>query len=311
MKNKSTLILGGVFLLLVVIFLFTSLHPKEVTRGATPLFKGQTPVIDKLELLNPRGDNIVLEKQNEVWSITKPVAYKASPEVITQVLEGFNGVMIDGVVTSDPNEKSRFGVEDSTAVRLKVTGGGKTVLDILIGRYAPDLSHTYVRKYGKNDIELWRGIFARTVNREIDEWRDKSIFSFNEGDITSVKASDGKNTRQLTLSDSTWTYAENGKQKPVDQAKVKEYVSLIATLKCDAFAAEEDIPRAASNKPDTQVSFTVRNGDTHTFDLWTPKKDSDNKRTLLRKTGGDILFQFYENRGEQLPMNYEKMKPVS
>ena len=308
MKNKSTLILGGVFLLLVVIFLFTSLHPKEVTGGATPLFKGQPPAIDTLDIQNPKSDHIVLEKRNEVWSITKPVTYKASPEVMEQVIEGFKTVMIDGIVTSDPNEKERFGVEDSTAVRLKVSGGGNTVLDILIGKFAPDLSHTYVRKYGKNDIELWRGIFARTIVREIDEWRDRTIFSFNEGDITSVKAADGKNTRQLTLSDSSWTYTENGKPKPVDQAKVKGYISTIATLKCDAFSAEEDIPRAASTTPDTQVSFTVRNGDTHTFDLWTPLKDSDNKRTLFRKTGGDILFRFYEYRGEQLPMKYEKLK---
>lgn len=308
MKNKSTLILGGVFLLLVVIFLLTSLNPKEVTKGATSLFKGQPPAIDNLEIINPKGERIVLEKQNEVWSITKPVVYKASPEAMEQVLEGFKTAMIDGVVTSDPNEKARFGVEDSTAVRLKASAGGKTVLDILIGRSAPDISHTYIRKYGTNDIGLWRGIFARLISRDVDEWRDKTIFSFNDGDITSVKAAEGRNTRQLSLSDSTWTYTENGKQMPIDQAKARQYVSIIASLKCDSFASGDDIPRAASSRPDVQVAFTVRNGDTHIFDLWMPKKDGDDKRTLFRKAGGDILFRFYEYRGEQLPMKYEKMK---
>lgn len=308
MKNKTPLILGGVFLLLVVIFLLTSLHPKEISRGAEPLFKGKPPVIDSIEVTRPKGDHIVLKKEGDTWNIVQPITEKAAPEVMQQIFEGLNAVMIDGTVTNDPSEKARFGVEDSTATRLVISGGGKPVLDILVGRYTPDLSHTYVRKFNKNDIELWRGIFARSVNRELDEWRDKTIYSFNADDITGIKAVSGKSTRQLTRSDSTWTFSDNGKTMPVDQAKTREFVNLIASLKCDAFAMEDDIPRAASTTPDTRVSFTVRNGDTHTFDLWTPKNESDGKRTLLRKLDGKVLYRFYEYRGDYLPINYDKLK---
>lgn len=308
MKNKTPLILGGVFLLLVVIFLLTSFHPKEITRGAEPLFKGKPPVIDAIEVTRPKGDHIVLKKDGDVWNIVQPIAAKASSDVMQQIMEGLGSIMIDGVVSNDPGEKARFGVEDSTATRLKISGGGKIVLDILIGRYTPDLSHTYIRKTDKNDIELWRGIFARSVNRDLDEWRDKTIYSFNADDITGIKAVSGKSTRQLTRSDSTWTYSDNGKTMPVNQAKTKEFVNLIATLKCDVFAMEDDIPRAASTDPDTRVSFTVRNGDTHTFDLWTPKNESDGKRTLFRALNGDVLYRFYEYRGDYLPINYDKLK---
>ncbi len=83
---------------------------------------------------------------------------------------------------------------------------------------------------------------------------------------------------------------------------------MLASLKCDMFATDDDIPRAASETPDTRVSFTVRNGDTHTFDLWTPKRESDNKRSLVRKLNGDVLYRFYEYRGDYLPINYEKLK---
>ena len=51
MKNKSPLILGGAFLFLLVIFFVTTLHPKEKTRGAEPLFKGEKPIIDKIEVM--------------------------------------------------------------------------------------------------------------------------------------------------------------------------------------------------------------------------------------------------------------------
>jgi hypothetical protein len=309
MKNKTTLILGGVFLVLVIFYFLTSFHPREITEGATPLFKGAAPTFDKIEIINPKGDHIVMEKQNDVWNITSPITYRVAPQLIQQMIEGFPTVMIDGVVSSDPNEKPRFGVEDSVAVRFIATSGGKPVLDIIIGKFAPDLSHTYVRRSGKDDIELWRGIFARLIVRDTDEWRDRTIFNFSPGDITSMKVENGKLVQQLTLSDSTWTYTENGKPRPVDQGRLKDYVKQIATLMCDAFAEGDDIPRAGSVKPDIHVSFTIRNGDVHAFDLWTPKKESDAMRTLLRKDGGDILFRFYESRGKQLPLDYLDIEP--
>lgn len=309
MKNKQTLILGGVFLLLIVIYFAAVFRPAEVTEGATPLFKGTMPNIDKLEITNPRGENVTLEKQNEVWSITKPFTYKASVEVMEQVMDGLAKTLVDGVISSSVDAQKQFGVEDSTAIALKAYSGEKMVLDALIGRFTPDLSHTYVRLRDSRDITIWRGIFSRTVNREADEWRDRTIFSFNAGDITSIKAVDGKNTRQLTLADSTWVYTENGKELPVDQAKVKTLVDMVAGLSCDAFAGDEDIPRAGSTPADTKVSFTVRNGDVHTFDLWTPKQDSDSGRYLVRTEKGDMLFRFYEYRGSNLKVDYEKLKP--
>ena len=309
MKNKPTLILGGVFLLLVVIYFAAVFRPKEVTQGAVPLFKGTMPDINKLEIVNPKGENITLEKTNEVWNITKPFSYKASVEVMQQVIEGLQNTLVDGVVSTSADAQKEFGVEDSTAVNLKAYSGGKVVLDALIGRFTPDLGHTYVRMKDSRDITIWRGIFSRTVNRDLDEWRDRTIYNFNAEDITSIKAADGKNIRQLTLADSTWSYSENGKQLPVDQAKAKELVAMVAGLSCDAFASDDDIPRAGSTPPDTKVSFTVRNGDTHTFDLWTPKQESDNSRFLVRTVKGDILFRFYEYRGSNLKLDYSKLKP--
>ncbi|MDP2983557.1 MAG: DUF4340 domain-containing protein [Candidatus Latescibacter sp.] len=308
MKNKSTLIMGGVFLLLVVIFLLTSLHPKEVTQGATPLFPGEKPVFDKFEINNPKSGLIVLVKQGDSWKMTKPTEYKAGKQAIDQLLESLTSIMVDGVVSSEVSEQKRLGVDDSTGIDLKAYSGGKQVLDVLIGDYTPDLSHTYARMKNSKDIALWRGVFSRIAIREPDDWRDKSIYSFNEGDITSIKAVDAKQTRDLTLSDSTWVYKENGKDKPVDQFKVRQLVTAIASLSCDSFAADEDIPRAGTIKPDVRVSFKIRNGDTHTFDVWNPGKDTNKNTYLFRKENGDMLFRFYEYRGAFLPVSYDKLK---
>ena len=309
MKNKSTLILGAVFLVLVIIFMITSYKPREVTKGAVPLFEGEKPLIDKIEITNPKKGKVVLENKNSIWYITQPFEYKASNVTVEQTITGLLGIDVDDPAISNREETfDKFDVGDSTGISLKVYGSGNLVLDAVVGKHTVDLTHTYARMAGSSDVALWRGLFARQIDREADDWRDKIIFSFNTDDILSVKVAEGKNVREITLSDSTWVYTENGKRNEIDQAKAKKFVGLIAALSCDTFADENDIPRAAEKQPDTRVSFTVRNGDTHSFDVWSPG-EKDNNRYLVREVDGKVLFRFYKYRGEQLVMKYDGIKP--
>ena len=52
MKNKTPLIMGGIFVVLLVIYLVTSLNPPERTRGAEPLFD-TPPDMTRLEMTKP------------------------------------------------------------------------------------------------------------------------------------------------------------------------------------------------------------------------------------------------------------------
>ena len=308
MKNKSTLILGGVFLLLVVIFLITSINPPEKSKGATALFEDAVkPVVDKIEINSKNKGIVILEKKNSIWYITKPFEYKASNVAVEQTITGLLNISVDGVISNRKEARDQYDVGDSTGISLKVYSSGNVILDAIVGKHTVDLTHTYARLRDSNDIALWRGLFARQVDKDADDWRDKNIYSFNAEDILSYTVKQGKLTKELSLSDTTWVYTENGKEKPIVQAEVKKLISLVATLSCDTFASDDDIPRAAEKEPDTTVSFTVRNGDTHSFDLWSPG-EADNNRYLVREIGGEVLFRFYSYRGSQLVIDYEKIK---
>ena len=73
------------------------------------------------------------------------------------------------------------------------------------------------------------------------------------------------------------------------------------------FADEDDISRADENEPDTMVSLTLRDARIHSFYVWTPGED-DNDRYLVRLADKDVLFIFYRYRGEQLVIDYERIK---
>ena len=308
MKNKTTMIFGAIFVLLVLIFLLTSYNPREESTGAVALFDGVKPIVDKIEIVSANKGTVVLEKRNSIWWITVPFEYKASNVTVEQTITGLLGLKQDGVISTRQETREEVEVDESNGISLKVYSSGNIVLDAIVGKHTVDLSHTYARMADSDEIVLWRGLFSRQIDREASDWRDKAIYSFNPDDIMSITITEGKTTRAFALSDSLWTYTENGKGKEIDQDKVMKSVNLIASLSCDTFADENDIPRVAEKDSDTLVSFTVRNGDTHSFNVWSPGED-DNNRYLVREVDGDVLFRFYKYRGEQIVMKYDDIKP--
>jgi len=307
MKNKNFVIMIGIFIVLVIVYFFTSYKPREVKQGATPLFKGEKPSIDKLEISRANENEVVIEKINGVWQITSPFEYKASATVVDETVSDLQSISVDGVVSTRKEVQDEFDISDSTGIFLKACVEGKPVLDAVVGKVSNDYSHTFARLRNSNEITLWRGTIGAQIDKTADEWRDKSVFSLIPNDIISVKSVQGSTTRELALNDTTWIYMESSTEKPIDQSNVKKFIDLIATLNCDAFADEGDISRADKNEPDTMVTLTLRDGQTHSFYVWTPGED-DNDRYLVRLDGKDVLFRFYKYRGEQLVIDYERMK---
>jgi len=308
MKNKTPLILGSIFLLLVVFFIVTSIKSPEKVKGTYSLFEDEKPSIDKIELMKVGKEHIVLEEQNGIWNITKPFKYKANEPDVSDILIAISNIHVDGIISNRVEAWEQFNVTDSTGTVLKAYSKGNIILDAIVGKSSTQLGHTYARMAGSNETVLWRGPYAMTVKRSASEWRDKSIYSFNEGDIIALKAIEEGKTRELALADSIWIYTENGKEKPVSQDNVKQLVSLIASLNADGFADEYDMGNITGRDTDTRVTFTVRNGDSHIFDVWTPTEKDPNKRYLIRKENGDVIFRFYTYRGSQLVIDYEKIK---
>ena len=76
MKNKTTVILGAVFLVLVVAYLVIYMNPKDVSRGAFPIFEVR-PDIDKIEFTSVKRGSIILEKKRGRVVYNKPYSGKS------------------------------------------------------------------------------------------------------------------------------------------------------------------------------------------------------------------------------------------
>ncbi len=306
MKNKTPLVMGIVLVLLVIVWASTSLHPPERTTGSSPLFK-TAPEFTRFEFVHPDSTIIELQKIGDEWRLTKPVEYKAFDIVMQYLLQDLGAMMVDGIVTNRPESFPEFGVTEELGTKFRAWAGDKQVLDVIVGKNATHMDHTYVREAGKNDIVFWRGLFSEYSTRQPNDWRDKIIFDYNPEDIITVSTVEGGLTHTLARKDTSWVYTENGKDVGADQSKADTIVQLLAALRGDAFAEPNEFARA-DGQPDVVTSFTIRNGDTNSLSIWTPGA-TDNGRYLVRtnKTG-DVLFRFYQYRGEKLVLNRQQVQ---
>jgi len=307
MKNKTPLYFGAAFLVLVVIFFATSMNPRENTAGAYRLFANERPDVDKIEFVSASGDSTIIERQSGVWNIVKPLQHKASENAVQQALNMLINTLVDGVVSTLPESHSKYEVDEASGTKFKIYSSGKVLLDVFIGKNSIDFNHTYTRLAGSNDVTIWRNMFSSHVRRGVNEWRDKMIFTYNPDDVMEIRSESAGIQKTLARADSVWVYTENGTEMPVVQQNVNDFSGLIASLRCDAFADEKDIPRAINGKPDTKVTFRVRNGDEQSFEIWSPG-ENDAGRYLVRTEEGGEIFRFYRYRGEMLGINYEKLQ---
>jgi hypothetical protein len=309
MKNKTTILLGIVFVVLLVVYFATSFHPPEVTKGSEPLFEGTKPDIDRIEINTPGQGQTILAKREGAWYIEKPFEYKADDRFVNSLVQEIQDVMIDGIVSDREEAQAKYAVTDTTGAGLIVYSGGKTVFDGIVGKRSENIGYSYARRRGKKNIELWRSMLAQEIRRDAFEWRDRTIYSINQDDIIKIEAVEGKTTRTLVFADTVWVYTENGTKKPVDNTKARSFAALVAELQCDDFAGPEEIQAIQERNFDAAITFTVRNGDVHTYHIWKPVQE--NGRYVMRPEGGDLLYRFYQTKGSQLMVDYERLKPGS
>ncbi|MFC1551433.1 DUF4340 domain-containing protein [Candidatus Latescibacterota bacterium] len=306
MKNKNLFIMIAVFAVLLIFYFATSYKPREVKEGAVPLFAGAKPIIDRLEIVRATGDSIVIEKQNAVWTVTSPFEYKANETYVNQAVEKLTGISIDGVVSSRAETQDRYSTGTSTGIHIKASSGGGIVLDAVIGKINDDYTHTFARLADSDETSLWRGAIAVLFNREPDEWRDKNVLSLNSAEITNISVSGDSADRELAFNGTEWTYTDSGAEKPVDHTKVNNIATMLATLSCDSFADEDETALTESAEPDAAVSITLKNGRIIYYRVW--KAGEGVNRYLVRLDGNDIVFGFSNYRGEQLMIDYERIK---
>jgi hypothetical protein len=238
--RKSTLILAVIFVVLIVVVLVTRQGPK-VERGAlaSRLAKLDTLTVTQIGITKP-DEEVIFKKSGEQWNITSPVEYRANQDFIRQLLKTFVEMRVESSISENPEKHSKFEV-DTAGTEIVFFEGDSKLVSLVVGKTSQDYSHTYVRETDLPEVFLVKGVLRGQLDRNLDNWRDKTIFAAEKTDITQIALVYPDETITLYWTGGNWTISSGEIDNLVaDQGTVDRMLTTLSNFKASLFPKEEE-----------------------------------------------------------------------
>lgn len=227
----------------------------ETATVIAPLSRG---TVEEIAFLSA-DDTVRLQRTDEGWTVNGFDAAQSEVESLFDALEeAANGEL----VARSPSSHARMGVVDSAGVRLRITGGGDTLADVLVGKRSRAYQTRYVRREGDNRVFLIEGRLAGLVDRQVTDWRNKLIVNVEPDSVDRFTVARGKSRFTLVRTDSAWSF-ENG--DPTDTARVRRTLEAYKGLSASGgsvFASPEQMDSIDFARPDRRTVLETAGGDT-------------------------------------------------
>jgi hypothetical protein len=230
--KRSTLILVVVLAILAVAAYLVMQRPGETSTSGPAgnmLVEYDSAAVDRLEVI-ASGGSITLEKEAGSWMLVSPLRYKADGAAVTAAIGQGRRLELSSLVSTNPGKQSLFLV-DSTGTLVKVYAKGAVQAAFRVGKPSSSFTETYVRREGSDDVHLAQGILTGAFVRQPNEWRDKTVFSLDQPQITAVKFQFGDTTFTLALADSLWRIGKDS----VAQTTVTTFLTALSSFKANEF----------------------------------------------------------------------------
>ena len=232
MNNK---VLFGIFALLVIAFL-ASKTCKGDRKGNfdSSIVAVDTAQIDQI-IITPKeggGEPFSLQKEDGKWMANQgSLKVPATSSAMKAMLERFVKVDAKRVVSKSPDKFSTYEVEEGKATRIQANAGKKSLADFLVGSFKFDQAtrsaSSYMRKSGQNEVYVVDGFLSMSFNQSFDNFRDKTLISLNQSDITRIALNSNGEERLLQNLPEGWHF--NGMEK-MDSTEMASYLSSISNI---------------------------------------------------------------------------------
>ncbi|HLX13158.1 MAG TPA: DUF4340 domain-containing protein [Bacteroidota bacterium] len=295
--NRSTIILLGVLVVVGVIAYFMIFAPsnEHITSYKTPDIKVafDSASIAKIQITKP-GKSVTLENAGGNWMVTSPVKYAANPNTVKQLLSGLGKFHVGSPVSSNPSKQDLFQV-DSMGTKLTVTDRSNKTTTLIIGKPGPAYSDFYWRLDGAKDVYLGDGPQAYTMNQEVKEWRDKTIFTAVQDSVRNFTVNYGGKDFTLAKANGSWTM--NGDS--IATTDVTPVLTSICALNADDFV--DTIP----NFDIPPITFMVQSGNGAPATLKFSPIAPDSARYCVQTSSNPQVFTVFKWTVSQLTKPFE------
>lgn len=261
--NKNRLAIASVALVVLVGGLYFGIKSRDeaLTDSAaeTPSLPNITAdAIREIAITRPGQPTVRLVKQGDTFRVAAPVQAATDTGVVNTAIEKLTGLEFVTVAATNVANHATLEVDDAHAIRVVLTGASGPLADLRVGAFRG--GNTMIRVGTSNDVIAVRGSIKFAFNRELREWRDRTVVD-----------ADATNVRAISIVNELGTYAfernasdewvQSAGQTPIERfsgQKVETLVAALAHLRANDFAADGATTGLAT--PSSTVTLTVRTG---------------------------------------------------
>jgi len=228
-----------VFIVLAALYwLLEAPGSKPGARQDAPLLAAFTPGdIARIAITCPRNGAVELTRTETGWQVTVPgteSSYAADAASVQKLLDQIATLTAGTKVSRNPGRHALYEVSADTGLRVQAfDGNGTSAAAVLIGKSGPNIFSTYVRAADNDNVYLVDGILQGAASKTLNEWRDKSLFSFDPQNVQTYNVT-GDCTLALSKNEDDWFAGPDN--TPVDTDAVAKLMQSFAAISAADFA---------------------------------------------------------------------------
>ncbi len=220
----------------------------DTVTGSLALPPLEQGAVDTVTVVKGADSTVLAKQSSTAWTVN---GHRAALDGVNELFLALRDTVRPELVAQDSASFGRLNVDSAAGRWLRVRGGGKPLLQLIVGARGSEYQSAYLRRPGDSHVYLWRGRLAMLMDRAADDWRDKRIAALDPDSITALEVQRGMDRYTLKRAGKTW--ALNG--AAADSAAAARYLERLKAITAAGFPT----PRAVdSTRARATRRLTVR-----------------------------------------------------
>ncbi len=259
MNNKT---LAIIFTALVGAFLLSKMFGSNKSRSFEPnILSLNSDDITEILVQAPGESTSTLSQTDGMWMVSNgDQTYQANQNVASSMLKEISKIEADKVISRSAENAVKYGTDEDSATKITAKSRGKTIGDILVGRFSFNQQTrqpiSYVRLAGQDETYLIGSFMASSLNKDFNGLRDKSLISFDPAEVASLSYSNptGGRTDFVLNLDHNWITST---ESVIDSAEIASYLNSISNKSGTQFINEPTVMGGELE----EITLTLLNGE--------------------------------------------------
>jgi len=293
-----------------------SLESEEKSLPKIAVSEDDVKKVDKIDLDRPpekdgdKAEDVVMVKKGDDWSLEKPVDAKANATSVQSMLDALKRMEVKELIDSSKDSYDKYKVTDAKALHAVFYKGKDIVLDAFFGEDGSRGQMTRIN--GKDGVFAVKGYSSYVFSKPSKDWRDKTVFKFEEKDVQKVSLENENGFFDFEKSGDDWK-AKFGKTKEaekdidkLDKTKVDSLVRAYKGLSASDFGDGKQPSDVGLDKPKETLTFAMKDGTA--TDVITFGNTAEGSNRWAKRNGSDVLFTVSSWAGDWAVANVDKFQ---